>query len=59
MMARLTSEEREIVQVFETGTLQAPPNRSAILKAHREYAAVTLRKARQPPEAGKLPPEPE
>ena len=49
MMAQLTREEREIVEAFEAGTLQAPVNRSAIMKAHREYAAATFRKDRQPP----------
>ena len=46
-MAQLTKEEREIVKAFEAGTLQSPPNRSAILKAHREYAAATFRKDRR------------
>ena len=32
-----------IVKAFEAGTRQAPPNRSAIMKAHREYAAATFR----------------
>ena len=46
-MAQLTGEEREIVKAFEAGTLQSPPDRSAILKAHREYAAATFRKDRR------------
>ena len=46
-MAQLTREEREIVEAFEAGTLQSPPNRSAIMKAHREYAAATFRKDRR------------
>ena len=43
MMPHFTREEREIV---EAGTLQSASNRSAIMKAHREYAAATLRKDR-------------
>ena len=58
-MAQLTREEREIVEAFEAGTLQSPPNRSAMMKAHREYAAATLRKERRPPEEGTPTPEPE
>ena len=58
MMVQLTTEEREMVQVFETGTLRAPPNRSATLKAHREYAAATLRKDQRPPAEGSPTPEP-
>lgn len=46
-MAQLTREEREIVKAFEAGTLQPSPNRSAIMKAHREYAAATFRKDRR------------
>ena len=46
-MAQLTREEREIVEAFEAGTLQSPPNRSEIMKAHREYAAATFRKDRR------------
>lgn len=46
-MAQLTREEREIVKAFEAGTLQSPPDRLAILKAHREYAAATFRKDRR------------
>ena len=46
-MAQLTKEEREIVKAFEAGTLQSPPDRSAILKAHREYAAATFRRDRR------------
>jgi len=58
MMEQLTREEREIVKAFEAGTLQSPPNRSEIMKAHREYAAATFRNDRQsPPE--RTPPEPE
>lgn len=57
-MAQLTDDEREITRAFETGTLQSPPNRSAILKAHREYAAATLLKDRRPPEVATRAPEP-
>ena len=46
-MAQLTREEREIVKAFEAGTLQSPPNRSEIMKAHREYAAATVRRDRR------------
>ena len=46
-MEQLTREEREIVKAFEAGTLQSPPNRSEIMKAHREYAAATFRKDRR------------
>ena len=59
MMAHFTREEREIVKAFEAGTLQAPPNRAAIMKAHREYAAATFRTDRQPPSERTPPPEPE
>ena len=59
MMAQLTREEREIVEAFEAGTLQSPPDRSAILKAHQEYAAATFRKARRPAEERTPTPEPE
>ena len=59
-MPPLTREEREIVKAFEASTLQRPPNRSAIMKAHREYAAAaTLRKNRPPPEERPPTPEPE
>ena len=59
MMAQLTREEREIVKAFEAGTLQSPPNRSAIMKAHRDYAAATFRKDRRVPEEETSTPEPE
>ena len=59
MTPKLTREEREMVQAFETGTLQFPPNRSVILKARREYAAATLRNAQRPPEERTSTPEPE
>ena len=58
-MAQLTSEEREIVTAFEAGTLQSPPDRSAIMKAHREYATATFRKDRRPPEEQTPTPKPE
>ena len=58
-MPQVTSEEREIVKAFEDGTLQAPPNRAAIMKAHREYAAATLRTDRQTPSEQTPTPEPE
>ena len=58
-MARQTSAERAIDKAFEAGTLRPPPNRSAIMKAHRECAAATLRNAPRPPEEGPPTPEPE
>lgn len=59
MVARLTREEREILEAFKVGTLQSAPNRSAIMNAHREYAAATFRRDRRPPEEEAPPPEPE
>ena len=59
MMPKLTREEREIVKAFEAGTLQSPPNRYAIMKAHREYATATLSGAQRLPEEGPPTPEPE
>jgi hypothetical protein len=59
VILQLTREEREIVEAVEAGTLQSAPNRSAIMNAHREYAAATFRKGRRPPEEGAPPPEPE
>ena len=49
MTARLTREEREIVEAFERDELRSPPNRAATLKKHREYAAATIREDRMPP----------
>jgi len=43
-MARLTKEEREIVEAFERGTLRTSKNRAAIQKRHRAAAAATFRK---------------
>ena len=51
MMARLTREERGIVEAFERDELRSPRNKSAIMKRHREYAAATLRKDRRVPVA--------
>ena len=59
MMTHFTREEWEIVKAFEAGTLQSPPDRSSILKAHREYAAATFRTDRQPPSERTPTPEPE
>lgn len=43
-MARLTNEEREIVEAFEKGALKAVRNKASVLRKHREYAAATFRK---------------
>lgn len=36
-----------MIKAFEPGTLKSPPNRSEIMKAHREYATATFRKDRR------------
>ena len=46
MMTRLTEEERDIVEAFERDELRSPPDKTAMLKQHREYAAATLREDR-------------
>ncbi len=46
-MAQLTREEREIVEAFERDELRSPPNKSALMKRHPEYAAATFRKDRR------------
>ena len=43
-MARLSKEEREILEAFERGELRSPRNKSTQLKQHQEYAASTFRK---------------
>lgn len=43
-MTRLTKEERGIVEAFDRDELRSPPNKAAMLKQHREYAAATFRK---------------
>ena len=53
-MARLTREERDIVEAFERNELRSPPNKTAMMKKHREYAAATRREDRTPP--GRYPP---
>lgn len=58
-MPPLTTEEREIVEALAPGTLQAPPNRTTMVKAHREYAVATFRTDRQPPPERTATPEPE
>ena len=43
-MARMSKEEREILEAFERGTLKSPRNKLAQLKKHRVYATETFRK---------------
>ena len=47
-MAKLTREERDIVEAFERDELRPPRNKAAMMKKHREYAAATLREDRAP-----------
>lgn len=43
-MARLSKEEREILEAFERGELKSPRNKSTQLEKHQDYAASTFRK---------------
>ena len=56
MVAKLTTEEQEIVEAFERGELRSPRNKAAMMKKHREYAAAAFREDRTPPVATRRPP---
>ena len=56
MTARLTREERDIVEAFERDELRSPRNKAAMMKKHREYAEATFREDRTPPVATRRPP---
>ena len=43
-MARLSKEEREILDAFESGRVKSVRGKTATLKEHRAYAEATFRK---------------
>ena len=43
-MSKLSSEEREILEAFEKGTLKRSKNAASTQKRHQEYAAAMFKK---------------
>jgi hypothetical protein len=44
MMTKLSNEEKEILEAFQSGELRPVKNSKKIIEQHQEYAKDTLRK---------------